>query len=282
MFIHWFPGHMTKALRTMEADVSKVDCVIYVLDARIPLSSVNPAYDSIFNNKPRLYVLNKADLVPQEELAKWKAHYNRNGNKCITTNSTVKGGNGIFTSALLELNAEKIERYKSKGVKKTIRAMVIGVPNCGKSTLINSLIAKKRTVTGDRPGVTRGSQWVSIDTYIDLLDTPGTLYPDFSNQDKATRLAIVGSIKEDILDIVELSFEILKFLKSSYPDRLKEKYSLASLPDDDAELLDLIARRRGFVVRGGEYDYERTAKAVIQDFRKQSFGKIILEKYGCE
>lgn len=278
MYIHWFPGHMTKALRAMEADASKIDCVIYVLDARIPKSSINPAYDTIFNNKPKLFVLNKADLVPENELNKWKNYFISKGETCLTTNSTVKGGSGIFISALRTLNEEKILRYKNKGVNKTIRAMVIGIPNCGKSTLINSLIAKKRTVTGDKPGVTRGKQWVSIDTYIDLLDMPGTLYPDFSDQEKATNLAIVGSIKEDILDIVELAYEILKFLRREYCDRLIEKYSLKEVPTDDSLLLDLIARRRGFVVRGGEYDYERTAKAIIQDFRKQSFGKIILEK----
>lgn len=278
MFIHWFPGHMTKALREMEADASKIDCVVYVLDSRIPSSSVNPAYDSIFANKPRLYVLNKSDLVPKEELVKWRDFYNRNGNRCITANSTVNGGNKAFVSALSELAAPIVEKYAKKGVKKTVRAMVIGVPNCGKSTLINSLTAKKRTVTGNKPGVTRGKQWVSVDNYIDLLDTPGTLYPDFSDQKKAAALAIVGCIKDNIVDSTEIAIEILKFLKEQYPEKLSEKYNLVEIPESYDELFDAIAKRRGFVVKGGEADAERTANAVVQDFRKQAFGKIILER----
>lgn len=278
MFIHWFPGHMTKALREMSSDASKIDCVVYVLDSRIPLSSVNPAYDEIFINKPRLYVLNKADLVPNEELIKWKAYFNSNGNKCITANSTLNSGAKIFISALKELTLPIIEKYKSKGVRKTVRAMVIGVPNCGKSTLINSLIGKKRAVTGNKPGVTRGKQWVNIDSYVDLLDTPGTLFPDFSDQTKATHLAIVGSIKEDVVDTFELSTEILNFLSEKYPNNLKEKYSLNDIPTNKSDLFPIIAKKRGYVLKGGEYDTERTAKSIIQDFRKQGFGKIILEK----
>lgn len=278
MFIHWFPGHMTKALREMAIDASKIDCVVYVLDSRIPLSSVNPAYDEIFINKPRLYVLNKADLVPHEELLKWKAYFNSDANKCITANSTLNNGGKIFISALKELTLPIIEKYKAKGVRKTVRAMVIGVPNCGKSTLINSLIGKKRAVTGNKPGVTRGKQWVNIDDYVDLLDTPGTLFPDFSDQTKATHLAIVGSIKEDVVETSELSLEILKFLSENYPEKLKEKYSIDNIPTDKADLLPVIAKKRGYVLKGGEYDTERTAKSIIQDFRKQGFGKIILEK----
>lgn len=269
---------MTKALREMEADASKIDCIVYVLDSRIPASSVNPAYDSIFGNKPRLYVLNKADLVPKDELAKWREFYNRSGNRCITANSTVNGGNKAFVSALNELAAPIVEKYAAKGVKKTVRAMVIGVPNCGKSTLINSLTAKKRTVTGNKPGVTRGKQWVSVDKYIDLLDTPGTLYPDFSDQKKASALAIVGCIKDNIVDSTEIALEILRFLKEEYPEKLTEKYNLGQIPESYDDLLSAIAKRRGLIVKGGEPDVERTASAVVQDFRKQAFGKIILEK----
>lgn len=279
MFIHWFPGHMTKALREMEADASKIDCVVYVLDSRIPLSCVNPAYDDIFKNKPRLYVLNKADLVPQDELLKWKSYFSSDGNRCITANSTVKGGTKMFISALRELTSPIIERYKAKGVRKTVRAMVIGVPNCGKSTLINSLVPQKKAMTGNRPGVTRGKQWVSIDDYVELLDTPGTLFPDFSDQKKATFLAIAGCIKDNIVDQTELSLEILAFLKENYPKELKEKYSIEDLSVEPLALLQCVAKRRGYVMRGGELDVERASVGVIQDFRKQAFGKIILEKY---
>ena len=278
MFIHWFPGHMTKALREMEANVSKIDCVIYVLDARIPLSSVNPAYEEIFKTKKRLYILNKVDLIPQEQAIKWKAYFAKDGNKCISANSTINGGNKLFISTLKELNHDLIERYKAKGVKKTVRAMVIGIPNCGKSTLINSLVSKKRAQTGNKPGVTRGSQWVSIDEYVDLLDTPGTLFPDFSDQIKATHLAIVGSVSENVIDNTELAMEILKFLKLNYPNNLLNKYSIDTLEYNELQLIEHISKKRGYILRGGELDFERTTKAIIQDFRKQAFGKIILEK----
>lgn len=277
--IHWFPGHMTKAMRMMKAEMALVESVVYVLDARAPLSSVNPSFDEIIGARPILFVLNKCDLVPTEELAKWKKFFERENTKCIMANSTVKGGTQRFIAALRELNAPLIARYKAKGVNKTIRAMVIGVPNCGKSTLINSIIGKSRTLTGNKPGVTRGKQWVSIDPYMDLLDTPGTLYPDFSDQQKAINLAIVGSIKEDILDIEELSREILNFLYKYYPDNLKSRYNLDELSEDMQINLCNIAKKRGFLLRGGEIDGERTAKAIISDFRKQAFGKIILEKY---
>ena len=279
MFIHWFPGHMTKAIRMMKEEIARVESVIYVLDARAPLSSVNPAFDEIIGNRTVLYVLNKCDLVPAEELGKWQKYFQNKGSVCITANSTVVGGKQKFLNALKLLNADVIEKYQAKGVKKTIRAMVIGVPNCGKSTLINSIIGKSRTVTGNRPGVTRGKQWVSIDPYFELLDTPGTLYPDFSDQRKAVNLAIIGSVKEEITDVTVLAEEIIAFMKREYPDLLEKRYSLENLYDNDLDTVDAIAAKRGFMLRGGELDQERAAKAVITDFRKQAFGKIILEKY---
>lgn len=278
MHIQWYPGHMTKAMRMMSEEMKVVDSVIYVLDSRAAMSSINPSFDELIGKKPTLYVLNKADLAPLSEVEKWKRYFLSNNKKCICANSCQKGNSNVIISALKEINAEKIERYSQKGVAKTIRAMVIGIPNCGKSTLINSLIAKKRTVTGDKPGVTKGKQWVSIDTYIDLLDTPGTLYPDFADQNKAVNLALIGSIREEILDIIELAKEMVAFLAKNYPDRLIEKYDLKQISEDYYENLNAIAKRRGYIVRGGEYDLERTASAVIQDFRKQAFGKIILEK----
>ena len=270
---------MTKALREMEAIASKVDSVVYVLDARIPLSSVNPAYDSIFKNKPRLYVLNKADMVPQEELAKWKNFFAKNGNSCIVTNSTVKGGNKIFISELKKILSPILQKYEQKGVRKTLRAMVIGVPNCGKSTLINSLVPKKRTMTGNKPGVTRGQQWVSVDPYIDLLDTPGTLFPDFSDQKKATNLAICGSIKDTIVDNIELSLEIIDFVKRNRKEALLDKYSLNSIDENNLVNLENIAKSKHYVLKGNEIDLERTATSVIQDFRKGALGKFILDTY---
>lgn len=278
MFIHWFPGHMTKAIRAMKADMAVVDSVIYVLDARAPLSCINPSFDEIIGVKPRLYVLNKADLVPKEELAKWKSYFINDKSDCITSNSTKNTNSAVFINALRALNKEKIDRYKLRGVKKTIRAMVIGVPNCGKSTLINSLIAKKKTITGDRPGVTRSMQWVSIDPYIDLVDTPGTLYPDFSDQKKATFLAMIGSINEDILDLPILAGEIIKYLAVNNLEQLLARYEMIEIKNDYLENLNVIAKNKGLLLKGGECDIERAAKTVVTDFRKQAFGKIILEK----
>jgi ribosome biogenesis GTPase A len=269
---------MTKAIRAMQKDMAVVDSVIYVLDARAPHACINPSFDAIIGTKPRLYVLNKADLVPKEELNKWKNYFKKENCDCITANSTINTNALVFINALRALNQEKIDRYKNRGVRKTIRAMVIGVPNCGKSTLINSLIAKKKTITGDKPGVTRSMQWVSIDQYIDLVDTPGTLYPDFSDQKKATNLAMIGSINEDILDMPELAGETIKFLAENYLDELKSRYKLEEIRSEHLENLTAIAKQKGYLLKGGEYDIERAAKAVVVDFRKQAFGKVILEK----
>ncbi|NLL56864.1 MAG: ribosome biogenesis GTPase YlqF [Clostridiales bacterium] len=280
MFIHWFPGHMTKAIRAMRKDMAIVNSVIYVIDSRAPKACINPTFDEIIGNKPRLYVLNKADLVPKEELDKWLAYFKEQPNSgCIWANSTKNTNSAVFINALKTLNEEKIVRFKNRGVKKTIRAMVIGVPNCGKSTLINSLIAKKKTITGNRPGVTRSMQWVSIDQYIDLVDTPGTLYPDFSDQEKATYLAMIGSINDDILDITELAAETIKYLcDNNYKEAFKLRYNLQEIRENSLDNLTAIAKQKGFLLKGGQYDLERASKAVVNDFRKQAFGKIILEK----
>jgi len=285
MFIHWFPGHMTKSIRMMEKEISLVECVLYVLDSRAPMSSINPAFDSIIGNKPVLYVLNKCDMVTQKDINVWKTYFESTGKSVITSNSVSKNNGAAVIRMMKELNKETIDRYSARGVRKTIRAMVIGVPNTGKSTLINSLIQKKKAITGNRPGVTRGKQWITIDPYIDLLDTPGTLYPDFTNQLKATNLAIVGSIKEDILDIVELSMEIIKFLAKSHKKELLSIYPDLTIIDDqlqeNAHLLELlkeIGRKRGLIMKGNEVDLSRTAKSIITDFRKQKFGNITLEK----
>ena len=285
MFIHWFPGHMTKAIRMMEREISLVECVIYILDSRAPLSSINPSFDKIINNKPILYILNKCDMVTQSDILSWRSHFEKEGKHIMLANSILKNNAFEVIKKLREINVETLEKYQNKGVKKTIRAMVIGVPNSGKSTLINSLIKKKKTVTGNKPGVTRGKQWISIDPYIDLLDTPGTLYPDFSNQIKATNLAIIGSIKEDILDIVELSMEIVRFLAQNYLEQFKAVYQNLDIDKENLnrneyviELLEKIGGLRGFLMRGNQIDLERTSKSIIVDFRKQKFGKVILEK----
>lgn len=278
MFIHWFPGHMTKALRMMEKETALCDSIIYVLDARAPLSSINPRFDDVIGVKPRLYILNKADLVDKKELAKWAAYFEEKGYCCVTANSSGKTDSAAVIKGLLTVNAPLIERYANKGVRKTVRAMVIGIPNCGKSTLINSLTKEKRAATGNRPGVTRGKQWVSIDKYIDLLDSPGVLYPDFSDQKKALRLALIGSIKEDVLDITELALEAAELFRTEEPGILAKRYGMETESGDIISVLTSIGKARGCMLKGGEVDLERAARAFINDFRKGAFGKIILEK----
>ena len=254
-----------------------VDSVIYVLDARAPQSCINPAFDEVIGNKPRLYVLNKADMVSQKEVIKWVDKFRRQGYKCIYSNSISKADAPVIVKNLLELNEDLIERYSRKGVNKTVRAMVIGVPNCGKSTLINSLVREKKTVTGNRPGVTRGKQWVAIGEYIELLDSPGVLYPDFKDQEKAMRLALIGSVKEDVVDCAELAIEALKYFIKEHPEELLNRYKLDEVKENALEVMEDIGRKRGVIMRGGELDYERIAKIIISDFRKGYLGKFPLE-----
>ena len=269
---------MAKALKLMKEELKHVDSIIYVLDARAPLSSINNQFEDIIKGKTVLYVLNKCDTVNESDIMAWQKKFIQSGQRCLIYNSTAKGNANKVINALIESNKPIIDRYLNKGVKKTIRAMVVGVPNCGKSTLINNIIGKKRVTTGNRPGVTRGKQWVTVSPQLEILDTPGTLYPDFSNQHKAINLAIIGSIKDDILDIRELCEEILKFLSNNYPETLMGRYNLISISDDMNKVMEDIAEKRRYVLKGSEYDIERVARAVVLDFRKQEFGKIILEK----
>jgi ribosome biogenesis GTPase A len=270
---------MTKAFRLIEREMKLVSSVIYVLDARAPLSCINPEFDKLINTKPTLYILNKADLVAQSDILEWIDYFNRKSIKCLQTVSVQRGASRkqIF-DALKEINADYLKKFDQKGVRKTIRAMVIGVPNSGKSALINSLLGRKKTVTGNKPGVTRGKQWIAVDKYIELMDTPGTLYPDFKDQTKARNLAIIGSISDDVVDMTELAGELIDFLKKEYPQNLEERYKLDDLSVDTAGILYEIGQKRGFIVKGGEVDIQQTAKAVIVDFRKNALGKIIMEK----
>ncbi len=279
MLIHWFPGHMKKAFATMQQELRVIDCVIYVLDARAPMASINPYFDELITRKPVLYVLNKTDLVPPEEIIKWQKKFTQQDKNCIATDSTQKGGAKPLINKLREINLDTVKRYQARGIRKTVRAMVIGIPNCGKSTLINSLISRKKVSTANRPGVTRGKQWVVIDDYLELMDTPGTLYPDFKDQQKATLLAFIGSVRDEIIDINQLALEMIDFLKNNYPKQLMERYNLdEELSNANHMIIQAIAKKRGFILKGGELDIERSSRAIIIDFRRQSFGKVILEK----
>lgn len=278
MHIHWFPGHMTKALRMMEQEVVAVDAIIYMLDARAPLSCVNPLFDSIIGSRPVLYILNKSDLVTQSDTLMWIDYFASQGIQALSITGTSRGIRPKIVNALKQVCAPVLQKYFDRGVRKTIRAMVIGIPNSGKSTLINSLAGTKKTRTANRPGLTRGKQWISIDPYIDVMDTPGTLYPDFSDQAKAVKLALIGSIREEIVDIVELASEAILFLKQNYPLVLQNAVPDITVEDDSQIVLEKSARARGFLQQGGKLDIERAARAIVNDLRKLKYGKVIFEK----
>lgn len=273
--INWFPGHMKKALEEMQAEVKNVDAVIYVLDARAPKACLNPSFVRIIGTKPILFVLNKCDLADEEKVKEFSQTLRSENIKCLMLNSTASGALNKVTNALNELCNSQIERFKNKGVNYFVRAMVLGVPNSGKSTLVNNLCGSARAVTGNRPGVTKGKQWVKLSNNIEILDTPGTLWPNLEVEETALQLAYIGSIKDDVLQIEELVLSLISDLQKLYPSLLEDKYQIEDLQNKTPiELLDEIAEKKKCLLRGGEIDYERTAKAVLDDFRKNRIGKI--------
>lgn len=277
MHIQWFPGHMTKALRMMEDSVKIIDSIIYVLDARAINACFNPRFDKIIGNKPILYVLNKCDLVELRDLDLWIKYFKVNKMNVVISNSISNKYVKEIIDNLIESNQELIDRYNDKGVHRAVRAMVIGIPNTGKSTLINSLCKGKKTNTGDKPGVTRGKQWIRIDNRVDLLDTPGTMSPNSDDQDAAQHLAFIGSINDDILDTEEMALELINTLKIKHMNKLVNRYGIDSLYNSSLEIIDAIAKSRGYLLKGSEVDYTRACKVIIDDFRKTRIGKIMLE-----
>ena len=274
--INWFPGHMQKALRMMEAEAKNVDALIYVLDSRAPFACLNPEFVRIIGSKPILYVLNKIDLADEKKIKEIKTKLPGENKLVIELNSTASGAIGLVTSSLNALCKATIEKYKNKGVNYFVRAMVLGVPNCGKSTLVNNLCGSKKAITGNKPGVTKGKQWVKLSNNIEILDTPGTLWPNLIDEGEAKKLAFIGSIKDDVVEVEQLSLFLLEALLKTYPKELEERFSVQVENKTPLEIMEKIAERRKYVVRGGEIDYERTAKAILDDFRKGRIGKITL------
>ena len=267
--IQWFPGHMTKAMRMMEKEVYVADGIIYVLDARCPAASFNKKLLEISGNKPVLYILNKSDLADERVDNMLKIIPDS-----IKVNAANVNSRRDITGAINNLVAEKREKNLAKGYSKIFRFLVVGVPNTGKSTIINLLAGSKKTVTGNKAGVTRGKQWIRLDGF-ELLDTPGTMPPSCENQALALHLAYVGSINDDILDLDDIALELLGELYEKYPKRLEERYGITG--GTKLEMLECVCSRRGFIIRGGEYDYERAIRAVIDDFRKGRLGRITLD-----
>ncbi len=276
--INWFPGHMTKALREMEQNIKLVDLVIYVLDARAPYSCVNPKFTQVIKNKPILYVLNKADLADDNQTQKWQNFFQTKNSLCVILNSTHTNSTKIIQEKIKILLKDKLQKYNNKGVVMPSRAMVIGVPNCGKSTLINNLCGKYKATTGNKPGVTKGTQWVKVFGNIELLDTPGTLWPSFENQELAKNLAYIGSIKDEVLDISELALDFIEKMKKEYPLLFEQRYSIKFTNQTPVEVLEEVCKNRKFVIKGGETDWERGSFAILDDFRKGRLGKITLDK----
>jgi ribosome biogenesis GTPase A len=266
---------MTKAMREMEAKRDLCDGIICVLDARAPLASINKNFKKIFGAKPVLYLLNKADMadnVKTDSFLKWFEKNNLRAIKCDSTNLSTKR---VLLQQLTSITAEKRQRAEAKGLNKTFRFMVTGIPNTGKSTLVNLISGQKRAKTGDKAGVTRDVRWLRCGTF-DLLDTPGTMPPSFDDQYHARHLAYIGSINDDILDMDDIALELLGELAEKYPQLLTERYGITDF-STKLGMYEALCKRRGFILRGGEFDYERGAKALIDDFRKGRIGKITLE-----
>lgn len=277
MKINWFPGHMTKALRMMEEETAKVDCIIYVLDARAPFSCVNPSFCDIVGSKPILYILNKSDMVESACIKEWQAFFSTKNGTAIVMNSTQSGASKIIEKAINTLKTKRTEYFKQKGLRVAVRAMVLGVPNSGKSTLVNNLCGEKRAVTGNKPGVTKGKQWVTIASGLEVLDTPGTLWPSLDDPRVALNLAYIGSIKDDVLDKNDLALSLIADLNTINPSILVERYKIEQNLSA-IEALEAIAQNKRLLIKGGDYDYDRACTMVLDDFRKGRLGKICLEK----
>ncbi|MYL63770.1 ribosome biogenesis GTPase YlqF [Bacillus hwajinpoensis] len=278
MTIQWFPGHMAKARREITEKLKMIDVVIELVDARIPLASRNPMIDEIVSSKPRLILLNKADMADNQKTAEWKHYFQSQGHKALAIDSQTGKGVKSIPAAARELMSDKIDRMIEKGMKpRAVRALILGIPNVGKSTLINRLAGKKIAKTGDRPGITKKQQWIKVGDEMDLLDTPGILWPKFEDQITGYKLAATGAIKDEILDFQDISVFVLKFMSEHYPDRLMDRYHLDHIPEDVVELFDEIGKKRGFLMSGGWIDYDKTAETILRELRSGKLGDVSLE-----
>ncbi len=276
MHFQWYPGHMTKARRQMQEDMKLIDLVIELVDARIPLSSRNPDIDELGRQKARLVLMNKADLASEGQTKRWMEFFREKGYFVVKLDARSKAGMKAISNVVMEACQEKIERDRKRGIQnRPVRAMVVGIPNVGKSTFINTYAGKACTKTGNKPGVTKGKQWIRLNKNVELLDTPGILWPKFEDQRVGLLLALIGSIKDEILNMDELSLELIQILKEHYPGVLAERYSLQE--GEPAEILTQVAQNRNCVKKGGELDYSKAAALVIDEFRSGRLGKITLE-----
>ena len=279
MNIQWYPGHMTKTRRQIEADLKQVDAVCEIVDARIPMSSRNPDIDAICGNKPRMIVLNRMDLADPAATSRWKAYFEKKGMAVIATDCKTKRGISGFTPAARTACAEKLARDAAKGMNRPLRVMVVGIPNVGKSTLINQISGRKGAKAENRPGVTRGKQWVTVDAGLQLLDTPGILWPKFEDPEVGMMLAFTGAVKEGVIDVEELACRLLELLLSFYPQTLADRYKVeAPQGTPGYELLEMAGKNRGYLLSRGEIHTERMAKVLLDEFRSGKLEKFTLEQ----
>ena len=276
--IQWYPGHMTKTRRQMEQDLKQVDAVCEIMDARIPISSRNPDIDSICGNKPRMVILNRLDLADPDATARWAAHFRKQGIAAVATDCKSRKGITQFTPAVRQLLEEKIQRDASRGMTRALRIMIVGIPNVGKSTLINQISGRKGAKAENRPGVTRGKQWVTVDKDLLLMDTPGILWPKFEDPNVGMMLAYTGAVKDGVMDLEELACRLMELLWKHYPKLIQERYGIESDPDTPGwQLLEQAGRKRGFLLARGEINTERMAKVLIDEFRGGKLGRLTLE-----
>lgn len=277
MNVQWYPGHMTKAKRAMKEDMKLVDLVIELVDARVPVSSRNPDIDELGKQKARLIVLNKSDLADKKKNEWWKAYFQERGYQAVCLDSRSGAGIKAVTSAIQEACRAKIERDRKRGIlNRPVRAMVVGIPNVGKSTFINTLAGKACAKTGNKPGVTKGNQWIRLNKRVELLDTPGILWPKFEDQEVGLHLAFIGAIKDDILNLQELALKLIRFLREEYTGALEARYQI-ELEEDDFLCLKQIAKSRSCLLKGGDYNTEKAASLLVEDFRSGRLGQITVE-----
>ena len=277
MHFQWYPGHMTKARRMMQENIKLIDLIIELVDARVPLSSRNPDIDELGKNKARLILLNKADLAEDRRNDEWMEYFKKQGYSVVKVNSKKGGGIKSIQSVIQEACKEKMERDRKRGIlNRPVRAMVVGIPNVGKSTFINALAGKACAKTGNKPGVTKGKQWIRLNKGVELLDTPGILWPKFEDQQVGIRLACVGSIKDDILNMEELALWLIDYLRENYKGILAERYQITE-EGTSVEVLEAIARARGCLKKQEELDYAKASLILFDDFRSGKMGRITLE-----
>ena len=278
MNIQWYPGHMTKTRRMIAQQIKNVDAVCEILDARIPISSRNPDVDELTAGKPRLVVLNRVDQADPEATRRWAAHFRGKGYAVLECSAKAGSGTKQFAGAVRELLSEKIKAWEAKGAQRTLRVMILGIPNVGKSTFINRVAGRRTAKAEDRPGVTRTKQWVPVDKTLELLDTPGILWPKFEDSSVGVRLAFTGAIRDEVIDIEELAMRLMDYLGKNYPKAIEERYKLTVSEEDDGyALLEKAGRKRGFLISGGEVDTERMSRILLDEFRGGKLGRFTLE-----